>query len=195
MMEKWVPIKGYEGYYEVSSEGNVRSVDRVIRYKNGHYQKFKSRTLKPKITMQGYEQVDLSKNNKVKQVKVHRLVAENFVSNPYGKPQINHIDGIKLNNNVRNLEWCTAEYNMNYGTAMQRAKETYASHYDRSAIAKNNAIKKKVIQYTLDGKYIKEWDSLTDIQNELGFCRSNISKCCEGKYKQANNFIWKFKKD
>ena len=78
---------------------------------------------------------------------------------------------------------------------MQRAKETYASHYDRSAIAKNNAIKKKVRQYTLDGKYIKEWDSLTDIQNELGFCRSNISKCCKGEYKQANNFIWKFKKD
>lgn len=111
MMEKWVPIKGYEGYYEVSSEGNVRSVDRVIRYKNGHYQRFKSRILKPKITMQGYEQVDLSKNNKVKQVKVHRLVAENFVSNPYGKPQINHIDGIKLNNSVRNLEWCTASEN------------------------------------------------------------------------------------
>lgn len=119
------------------------------------------------------------------------MVAQNFIPNPHNYKQVNHINENKKDNRADNLKWCTAEYNMNYGTAIQRAKETYASHYDRSAIAKNNAIKKKVIQYTLDGKYIKEWDSLTDIQNELGFCRSNS----EGKYKQANNFIWKFKKD
>lgn len=170
--EIWKDIIGFEQYYQVSNLGRVRSKDRIVITPKTSYFK-KGRILIPSLDSKG-----------------------NYLPpNPHNYKQVNHINENKKDNRADNLEWCTAEYNMNYGTAMQRAKETYASRYDRSAIAKNNAIKKKVIQYTLDGKYIKEWDSLTDIQNELGFCRSNISKCCEGKYKQANNFIWKFKKD
>lgn len=193
--EIWKDIIGFEQYYQVSNLGRVRSKDRIVITPKTSYFK-KGRILIPSLDSKGnYLFVGLHVNNKVKLIYIHRLVAQNFIPNPHNYKQVNHINENKKDNRADNLEWCTAEYNMNYGTAMQRAKETYASRYDRSAIAKNNAIKKKVIQYTLDGKYIKEWDSLTDIQNELGFCRRNISKCCEGKYKQANNFIWKFKKD
>lgn len=183
--EIWKDIIGFEQYYQVSNLGRVRSKDRIVITPKTSYFK-KGRILIPSLDSKGnYLFVGLHVNNKVKLIYIHRLVAQNFIPNPHNYKQVNHINENKKDNRADNLEWCTA----------QRAKETYASRYDRSAIAKNNAIKKKVIQYTLDGKYIKEWDSLTDIQNELGFCRSNISKCCEGKYKQANNFIWKFKKD
>lgn len=193
--EIWKDFIGFERYYQVSNLGRVRSKDRIaITPKTSYFKK--GRISIPSLDGKGnYLFVGLHVNNKVKLIYIHRLVAQNFIPNPHNYKQVNHINENKKDNRADNLERCTAEYNMNYGTAMQRAKETYASHYDRSAIAKNNAIEKEVIQYALDGKYIKEWDSLTDIQNELGFCRSNISKCREGKYKQANNFIWEFKKD
>lgn len=108
---------------------------------------------------------------------VHRFIAECFLPNPDNLPEINHKNEIKTDNRVENLEYCTHKYNMNYGTRNKRAAESRC---------------KKVCQYTLDGAFVKEWLSATEIQRVLGFDNGYISNCCKGKSKSAYDFIWKF---
>ena len=109
--EIWKPIKNYEGFYEISDKGNVRSVERVVKSGRGH-RTVPSTLLKPALGEWGYETVSLSKNNKHLTQRVNRLVAQAFIPNPNNYPQVNHIDGNKLNNCVENLEWCNASQNM-----------------------------------------------------------------------------------
>ena len=111
----WKDIEGYEGLYQVSNDGKVRS----LNYRQTG-QKKKMKLLK---NSRGYMRVDLCKNGKVKTFKVHRLVAQTFIPNPQNKPQVNHIDENKANNCMWNLEWTTAKENINHGTAIERATE------------------------------------------------------------------------
>lgn len=117
MKEIWKDINGYEGIYQISNLGNVKSLDRYVNsaIKNNSKVKRKGQLLKPKLN-QGYYEVSLIVGNNRKWFKVHRLVAEAFIPNPNNYPQINHKDEIKTNNRVDNLEWCDAKYNCNYGT-------------------------------------------------------------------------------
>ena len=114
-------------------------------------------------------QVILFKNGNKKPFQVHILVAQAFIPNPENKSEVHHIDGNPANNSVDNLMWVT--------------------HKEHRIIHQS----KPVCQYTLDGKFIKEWDSATDIKNTLGFDNSLISKCCRKKRPQVYGFIWKFK--
>lgn len=120
MIEEWRAVPGYEGLYEVSDQGRVRSIDRYDSI--GRLRK--KRYIKLLLHSSGYFSVGLSKKGKVTIYLVHRLVAQVFIPNPLGLPQVNHKDEDKLNNNVDNLEWCTAKYNNNYGTSRDRAKNT-----------------------------------------------------------------------
>lgn len=125
-IEEWRPIEGYEGLYEVSTLGRVRSLERIDN--NNHL--VKGRILKPTTDKDGYFRVDLHKEGKVKHFLIHRLVAQTFIPNPERLPIINHKDEDKTNNIVflnpdgsfkeSNLEWCTYEYNINYGTRNER---------------------------------------------------------------------------
>ena len=110
-MEEWKEIPGYEGLYEVSNKGNVRNVRR-------------NKLLRLQKTNNGYIRVVLSKNRIKTGFQVHRLVALTFLPNPLNLPQVNHLDENKKNNNIDNLEWCTAKYNINYGTARIRTRDT-----------------------------------------------------------------------
>lgn len=124
MREQWKDIKGYEGLYEVSNYGNVRSLDRTIKRGQGHM------TIKGCILIpfyeekKGYYQVALAKDGKVKKYRIHRLVAVAFLKNPYNYTDVNHKDEVKTNNNVDNLEWCTRKYNNNYGTKPERIRKS-----------------------------------------------------------------------
>ena len=169
--EIWKDIEGYEGLYQVSDKGRVKSLWFG-----------KERILKP-VSCRGYLQVDLCKNGLKKMCKIHRLVAMTFLPNPNNLPQINHIDEDKTNNNANNLEWCTAKYNHNYGTINQRISEKMT----------NGKLSKPVLQYTLDGELIKEWRSTMDVERNLGYNQGYISACCNGKIKSAYRFIWKYK--
>ena len=172
MTEVWCPIKGYEGIYEVSDQGRVRSM------------KFgKERILKLGSDKDGYLQVGLWKNGENKMCKVHRLVAQTFTPNPQNLPEVNHKDENKTNNSVQNLEWCDRKYNNNYGTHIQRMAEKMT----------NGKLSKPVLQYTKSGKFVKEWKSATDVKRNLGFAQQYISSCCTGKLKSAYGYIWKFK--
>lgn len=165
--EKWYPVKNYEGLYEVSDKGRVRSL------KSGQ-----PKILKPRRTIKGYLQVDLYKNGDRKFCYIHRLVAQTFIPNPDNLPQVNHISEDKENNSVHNLEWCDPKYNINYGNRNQK-------------VADKNS--KPVFQFTKDGEFVGEWKSAIDVERNLGYHQSHISSCCTGRLKFAYGFIWKFK--
>lgn len=153
----------------MSNLGNVKS----LKYRRTG----KERILKPRNNGCGYLYVVLCKNGNRRLFKIHRLVAKAFIPNPKNKREVNHKDENKTNNFVDNLEWVTSKENINYGTRNER-------------IAKS--ISKSVLQFTKNGEFVKEWSSTHQIQRDLGFYQSSITKCCNGKLKTAYGFIWKY---
>lgn len=179
MEEQWKDIIDYEGLYQVSNLGNVKSLN--------YNHTGKEQILKASKTKDGYFQVPLWKNGERKWSRVHRLVASHFIPNDdLFKTQINHKDENKQNNNVNNLEWCNLQYNNNYGTRNKRIAKSNTNNQNRS---------KSVSQYSLDGTFIREWQSMSEIKRKLGYQQANICYCCKGKYKTSYGFIWKYKND
>ena len=124
MNEEWRPVVGYEGLYEVSNTGQVRSVDRYVKYSDGRIHLHKGKVLSPVKSNLGYLLVSLCCNGKYKMFLVHRLVAEVFIENFDNLPEINHKDEDKTNNSVDNLEWCDRSYNINYGSRKDKERDT-----------------------------------------------------------------------
>ena len=120
MDEIWKDIKGYEGLYQISNFGNVKRLQHEEHNCRQGHRVLKERLKNPSFDKKGYLQVSLSKNNKRITRRVHRLVAEVFISNPNEYPMINHKDENKTNNNVNNLEWCDARYNVNYSISKRK---------------------------------------------------------------------------
>ena len=152
MEEIWKPVIGYEGLYEVSNLGRVRSIDRLVKYSNGQIHLHKGRMLSPGLVHKlGYLQVALCNNGKIKHKMVYRLIAEAFLPNPDNLPQVNHKDENPFNKCVENLEWCTIEYNINYGTRTQKAIESNIKngHWDPNmcGLDKKEYEKRKRIKY------------------------------------------------
>lgn len=181
LFEVWLPVKGYEGLYEVSNYGRVKSLDRYAS--NGKsIILYKGKILSNLIGSDQYYHVHLYKDGKRKPFLVHRLVADAFLSNDNNKREVNHIDENKLNNCVWNLEWVTSSENANYGTRNKRALET----------KKQNGLFKKVQMLSLDGLFIMEFDSITDAAAYVNGKKSNIWFCCNNKAKKAYNYKWRY---
>lgn len=141
--------------------------------------------LKPKEHKNGYLMVQLWKDGKVKLCLVHRLVAKAFIPNPDNLPCVNHKDEDKHNNCWLNLEWCDATYNTNYGTRNERVAK---------AMTNRKAQSKAVLQINKDtNEVIKEFPSTHQVERELGFANTNISKCCLGRLNQAYGYYWRYK--
>lgn len=172
--EEWKPIPGFEGMYEVSTWGRVKSYLYSKRYKTSE------RILSPGKNNKGYYFVTLCKDNKKKKCTIHRLVAEAFIFNPSNFPQVNHKDEHKENNCVSNLEWCDCSYNNSYGTKLQRAAEKCS---------------KSVVQLDKNGVFIAEYKSTQEASRVTSISQGNISSCCNHKYrhKSAGGFIWMYK--
>ena len=159
-MEKWKDVIGFEGLYQVSSLGRLKSLNRKVWNPGMNcYRTQYSRILSLVTDKGGYLRVTLSKDGKVKQYLVHRIVAEAFLPNPNNLPQINHIDECKTNNSVDNLEWCNNEYNCNYGNHNSNISDTQSI---------------PIAQYRLDGTFIKTWKSSREVENVLGYSNVNI---------------------
>ena len=165
-MEQWKDIKGYEGLYQVSNEGRVKSLkwnkEKIL--KGGHHTK-------------GYLQLCLYKDGQVIMKKIHRLVAEAFIPNPNNYKEVNHKDENKENNSVENLEWCTQEYNHNYGTRTQRQIESCSKRVDQID--------------AITGEVVHKWKSTIECERN-GYNCGHISDCCNGKRKTHKGYIWKY---
>lgn len=171
MKEEWKDIKGYEGEYQISNLGNVKS-----------FMGKKERLLKPRRTQRGYYRVSLHKGN---DKLIHRLVAEAFIDNPQNLPEVNHKDECPNNNNVNNLEWCSHKYNVNYGTCQQRARLKQSLTHPQHLREKFN---KKVLCIETGVVYT----SINNASRLTGVSRVTISKACRGLRKTAGGYRWIF---
>lgn len=189
-IEIWKDIPEYEGLYQVSNWGRVKSL------------KGKEKILKLQPNSNGYLRIGLSKNGNVIYFFVHRLVASVFLKNDNNHPCVNHKDENPSNNHVDNLEFCTHEYNMNYGTIIERKRKSMKGKFDGN----NNPFygqkhteesKKKmstpIIQYSKENVFIKEFESITQASIELNILKTSICNCLKGKSKHCNGFIWRYK--
>lgn len=263
-IEIWKPIEGYEGYFEISNLGRVKSLDRYVIC-NGHPQHIVEKIKKSIVNSMGYPCVTLCKNKKSIQTPIHRLLMKAFVPNPENKPAIDHINTIKTDNRLSNLRWVTPKENSNNETTIERFKidanselqkqkrliarklsggvtapitvyqytkegefvAVYQSAFEaeRATGVHNTAVRyalndnsksaggflwftspqenvifkrklpkntKPVIQYSLDGIFIKEWDSLLDASRNLGYNNNMISKSIN-QNKPYREYIFKYK--
>lgn len=175
--EVWKPIKYYEGLYEISSLGRIRSLDHLRQTGRSAYIQ-KGKEIKLGLNGKtGYLIVSLSKNGTSTTYRVHKLVAETFLPNPNNYKCVNHINEVKTDNRIDNLEWCSHKYNSNYGNRNKKIA-------DKLSI--------KIDQYSLDDEYIKTWNSSVEIEKTLGIKQSNICLCCKGKRDSVGNYKWKY---
>lgn len=174
-MEVWSEIPQYEGLYEISNLGRVRS----LKFAGGQRQKI----IKPTCNSKGYQQIGLWKDKK-RQVKyIHRLVATSFVKNPMNLNEVNHIDEDKSNNRFDNLEWCTRRYNMTYGN-MQKKIKNNMKYYKRPIVMINES-----------GEVLKRWSSAADAERSDGFDAASICNCCRGRVQKVRGKIFKYEKE
>lgn len=165
-------IKDFEDYY-IYSDGRVQNCN------TGHFLKYTTDN-------NGYLKVRLYKDKHQHTLSVHRLVALAFLPNPNNYPQVNHKDENKHNNDISNLEWCTVKYNANYGMRNERIREKLK----QNAVLPDNRI--KVNMYTLDGIFVRQFDSLKEAKIFLNkpITEAHISQCCNGIRKTAYGYKW-----
>lgn len=166
MKEHWKPITGYEGRYEVSDLGRVRSLLQPKPY-----------IMIGSMSAYGYRMVQLSNNGKIHSFTVHRLVALHFIPNPHNYPIINHKDENKLNNRADNLEWCTDYYNSHYGNAQQLKRERQ---------------QKPIGKYTIDGKLVEVYSCPREAAAANGLSYSGVRHVAEGYRQTIKGFRYKF---
>lgn len=171
MEEIWKDIEGYEGFYQVSNMGQVRSIKQNVGEKH-----FWGVILKKSLAGRGYEFVGLSG----KAHYVHRLVAQAFIPNPNNFPQVNHKDENKINNRADNLEWCTNKYNNNYRNKNYIVGQKYG---------------KRIIQYDLIGNEIKKWDSITKAAKSLGVDKCSIWGALKGRQQTSCGYKWRYESE
>ena len=211
MKEEWKDVKDYEGLYQVSNLGRVKSVERMkwSGLNGGCYVTVPERILKTIKDKYGYLTVNLCKDSKMKTYKVHRLVATAFLDNPNNLPMINHKNEIKSDNHVDNLEWCDASYNANYGTRNQRVGEKVAEKLRGRNLSEEH---KKKISERMRGRKLPEeqiknmskpvfsvdretglimwWASAMEAERITGIYHGSIIRCCRGERKSAGGFYW-----
>ena len=185
MNEIWKDIKGYEGKYQISNLGRVRS----IMPRATSHTRDKDGIMRPSPNQGGYLNISLYGNGgnpkrNAKHHPIHRLVAEAFIPNPNNYPEVNHIDENRLNNRADNLEWCTRSQNMSAGTLPQRIREHKINGYGS----------KVVNQYTLNGEFVAQYPSLAEIKRRTGFDHRNICKHIHGSpnHKHPYGYIWRY---
>lgn len=179
----WRDVIGFEGLYKVSETGLIKSLG------NGNSTNSTTkceRIMKPQNKR--YLTIKLSKFGKYYYKSIHRLVAEAFIDNTQNKPQVNHIDGNKYNNNYNNLEWVTSKENIrhSFDTGLQKMKKGIENKYSM-----------QILQYDLNHKLIKEWGSINEIVRQTKFNKTGIIGCCKKRkrYKTAYGYIWCYKKN
>lgn len=176
MKEEWKDVKGYEGIYEISNLGNVKSF-------------YSGKIISQKKNNRGYMVVDLYKNRQRKSFLVHRIVAISFLNKDKLCNDVNHIDENKENNCVENLEWCTHKENVNKWCKNNTEK---VGRKQFKSTEKYRKLDMNISMFNKDGSFIKTYTRASDIKKELNKDISCIIQCCDGKRKSAYGYKWKF---
>lgn len=193
MEEVWKDVVGYEGLYQVSNLGRVKSVDRTI-LRSSTPQKVKGKIISQETQNTGYKIVNLWNKKNRKAFLVHRLVAEAFLNKQDGKDVIDHINGIRDDNRVVNLRWCTQKENSNYPIARHKYLSANKKRIENiRSFHKKNSL--KVYQLSIDGIIIKKWDSVKQASDKLGILTSGIYAACVNVKNTAGGYKWKYVKD
>ena len=182
MQEIWKDVVGYEGLYQVSNLGHIKSIGRKSNHKN-------TIIMKPFISGNRYFSVYLHKNNNSKRTFVHRIVALAFIPNPENKPYVNHINGNRFDNCVSNLEWCTSQENNSH--AVRTGLNKGYSHWN-GITGENNPHSIPVFQIDKNNNIVNTFCSAREASNITGISRRMISNCCNGTKKSAGGYFWKF---
>lgn len=183
--ERWLPIRGYEQSYMISSYGRIKAIDRTLTFSDGRVRAYKSRIIRTHRINQHYYVASLTQNQRRAMKDVHRLVAEAFIPNPNGFREINHKDENSLNNCADNLEWCTRKYNINYGNHNKKVSESKMNCPSTS---------KPVVQMKPDGTVIQTFPSIREAARSLGDVKRdcNILRVCQGVYKTCFGYKWSY---
>lgn len=186
--EIWVPVKDYEQFYEISNYGRIRSKDRIVKNGVGTFVK-KGKLLNPVDNGVGYCKICLYNTTGKKRFYVHRLVAQAFIENPEGKPQINHKDNNPKNNKAENLEWCTSKENCEWTTIQGRNKRTlsWLQHLHES----QESIYKPVKATNIKTGAVIKYKSVNSVAL-AGFHPSCVSNCCQGKQMIHKGYTWSY---
>lgn len=189
MDEIWKDIEGYEGLYQVSNLGRVKSMERKVVNNKG-YRIIKEHVMPPAMRY-GYGIVKLCKNGTVIRQMVHRLVAQAFIPNPESKPSVNHIDGVPNNNILSNLEWATytEQQNHRHHILHRKVGRAYLGKFGKA----HN--KSKTVYQILNGEIKAEFGSTKEAQRETRIDSTSISRCCSGKRSTAGGYQWKYKEE
>jgi len=190
--EEWRDVFGYKEYYKVSNLGRVKKIGKTVFRNNGTRRKILDVILKNTLKRTGYTQVRLIvDDNLFKSVLVHRLVATAFIPNPENKPQVNHINGVKNDNRVENLEWVTASEN---GLHKYRVLGLVPSLKGKFGVFSNK--RKAVNQLSMEGEFIKRWGCMSDATRQVsGHPQvSSIGLCCKGLQSHARGYKWEYAK-
>lgn len=187
--EYWLPVVNYEGLYEVSNMGRVKSLGSSFTHKGGWLIPKNGKILKQNLDSDGYPIVGLSKNRKTTTRKVHRLVAIAWICNPENKPEVNHKKGIKIDNRDTQLEWNTSSENQKhaFNTGLQKAQKPWLGK-----LGADNPRSKKISQYSLGGDFIKSFYGASEAGREVGIDAWGICLAAKGKLKKSGGFIWKY---
>lgn len=173
-MEIWKSVRSAFGFYEVSSTGGMRSLDRVVNHSSGGISKIKGEKISATINEYGYRQTTISLNGNKRNILVHRIIAEAFIPNFYGKLFVNHKNGIRADNRVDNLEWCTQQENMEH-------RHIFLGDPARYGI--------RIFQANWDGQIMKTWDNFTQAMTS-GYERTGLSSSLNGHTRQYKGFLW-----
>lgn len=172
--EIWKPVSNYQGIYEVSNFGRVKSLSREIIFK-------------PALDRYGYYKIVLRHKGIKKNTKIHRLVAETFLPKQHDRNYVNHKNGIKTDNSLSNLEWVSPKENTKHSYLTGLRKGSLLGRF-----GKDHHMSKSINQLTKNNEIIKKWESLKQVERELGFDTSSLSKCAQGKLKTSYGFKWEY---
>lgn len=187
--EIWKDIQGYEGFYQVSNLGRVKSLDRIVRNNSGFFVR-KGKILKPQENSRKYLRVELKVKNNSKRFFVHRLVAKHFIHKPQGYNIVNHLDCNPHNNKASNLEWTTAQGNMDYMNRLGRNKRTN-KWIENLTESERKKFGKAVIGVSISDTKVLKYETLNQVKKD-GFQPSCVSCCCNKKRLTHRGYVWRF---